>query len=39
MNENGDLVPLDLAIWQVIDSEWIERGKFSLSTNTILPTQ
>ena len=39
MNENGDLVPLDLAIWQVIDSEWIERGKFSLSTNTIIPVQ
>ncbi|MYB30240.1 MAG: ABC transporter substrate-binding protein [Cenarchaeum sp. SB0663_bin_5] len=37
MNENGDLLPLDLAIWQVIDSEWVEQGTYSLSTGTIIP--
>lgn len=37
MNENGDLVPLDLAMWQVIDSEWVRQGTYSLSTNTIIP--
>ena len=39
MNENGDLLPMDLTIWQVIDSEWVQQGTFSLSTNTILPVQ
>ena len=39
MNENGDLLPQDLAIWQVIDSEWIKQGTFSLSTNTVIPAQ
>ena len=39
MNENGDLIPLDLAIWQVIDSEWIKQGTFSLATNTVIPAQ
>ena len=39
MNENGDLLPMDLTIWQVIDSEWVQQGTFSLSTNTILPAQ
>lgn len=37
MNENGDLVPLDLQVWQVIDSEWASQGTYSLSTNTIIP--
>ena len=39
MNENGDLVPLDLAIWEVIDSDWVEQGKYSLATNSIIPKQ
>ena len=39
LNEFGDMVPLDLAIWQVIDSEWVEQGKYSLTTNTIEPLQ
>ncbi len=37
MNENGDLLPLDLAVWQVVDSEWVEQGTYSLSTGTIIP--
>ena len=39
MNENGDLVPLDLAIWQIVDGEWVEQGTFSLATNTVIPAQ
>ena len=39
MNENGDLVPLDLAIWEVVDSDWVEQGKYSLATNSVIPAQ
>ena len=39
MNENGDLLPLDLAVWQVIDSEWVRQGTYSPATNAITPTQ
>ncbi|MCE2509346.1 MAG: hypothetical protein J4G04_08705, partial [Nitrosopumilaceae archaeon] len=39
MNENGDLIPLDLAIWQIVDGAWVEQGTFSLSTNAIIPAQ
>ena len=37
MNEHGDLLPLDLAVWQIVDSEWVEQGTYSLSTGTIIP--
>lgn len=37
MNENGDLVPLDLQVWQVVDSEWVVQGTYSLATGTIIP--
>lgn len=37
MNENGDLLPLDLQIWQVVDSEWVVQGTYSLATGTIIP--
>ena len=39
LNDAGDLLPLDLAIWQVIDNEWVERGKYSTATSTIIPAQ
>ena len=39
MNAAGDLLPLDLAIWQVIDGEWVEQGKYSVSVGDIIPPQ
>ena len=39
LNDAGDLLPLDLAIWQVVDGEWTEQGKYSTSTETIIPPQ
>ena len=39
MNAAGDLLPLDLAIWQVSDGEWTEQGKYSAEKNIIIPTE
>ena len=39
MNEFGDLLPQDLAIWQVINSEWVEQGTFISETGAIVPVQ
>ena len=39
LNDAGDLLPLDLAIWQVIDNEWVMQGTYSTSTSTIVPAQ
>ena len=39
LNDAGDLLPLDLAIWQVADGEWAEMGKYATATNTITPAQ
>ncbi len=39
MNEFGDLLPQDLAIWQVINSEWVEQGTYVSETGAIVPVQ
>ena len=39
LNDAGDLLPLDLAIWQVIDNEWVMQGTYSTATSTIVPAQ
>ena len=39
LNDAGDLLPLDLAIWQVADGQWVEMGKYATATNAIIPAQ
>ena len=39
MNEFGDLLPQDLAIWQVINSEWVQQGTYISETGAIVPVQ
>lgn len=35
LNEAGDMAFADYAIWQIVDGEWAETGRYSLSDDTI----